>query len=259
MTTMLVAGLDLAAESKGTALAVLDWSQNRVELEHLQLGVTDGVVIEIAPTLAKLGIDCALGWPADFAEFIKTFASPSLAGQCFAGDIDWRRNLAYRETDREVYRITGRWPLSVSTDRLAMTALRCAGLLTKLQAAGEQVDRSGRGKVVEIYPAASMRLWGLSIAGYRKSPEIRRQLLDQLLALAPWLNLRGKEPQMVASCDAFDAVVAALAAGSAALGQSTVAPANLLQKAKIEGWVALPQTTLAELGQTTFSEGRVSP
>ena len=255
---MLIAGLDLAAESKGTALAVLDWSQNRVGLEHLQLGVTDGAVIEIAPALTKLGIDCALGWPADFAEFIKTFASPSLSGQTFDGGIDWRRQLAYRATDREVHRITGRWPLSVSTDRLAMTALRCAGLLTRLQAAGEQVDRSGRGKVVEIYPAASMRLWGLAIAGYRKSPEIRRQLLGQICAAAAWLVLGDSEPLMIESCDAFDAVVAALAAGSAALGQSTAAPASSLEMAKIEGWVALPQTTLAELGQTAWVEGRVS-
>ncbi len=255
---MLIAGLDLAAESKGSALAVLDWAQNRVKLVSLKVSVSDNSVVELAPNSAKLGIDCALGWPIDFVDFVKSYSNVNLAGLAFDGGIDWRRNLAYRETDREVHRVTGRWPLSVSTDRLGMTAMRCAGLLSKLQEAGEQIDRSGRGKVVEVYPAGSMRIWGLNAAGYRSSPEARKELIAQLRVAAPWLDLTGFETLMAQSCDAFDAVIAALAAGSAALGLSTAAPETLLKQAQIEGWLALPQSTLAELGQTAPSSPYLS-
>jgi len=244
---MLIAGLDLAAEPKGTALAVLDWSRSRVKLLSLEQNVQDQRIIDAASTLDKLGIDCALGWPVDFVDFLKRYSSESLAGEVFEGDIDWRRRLAHRETDREVHRVTGRWPLSVSTDRLGMTALRCAGLLSKLQASGTPIDRSGGGLVVEIYPAASMRIWGLQIAGYRNSESIRSRLINNLKEAAPWLELLGFEVQLVESCDAFDSVIAALAAGSAASGKSSRPPASKLAQAKVEGWVALPLTSVAEL------------
>jgi len=244
---MLIAGLDLAAQPDGSALAVLEWSPTSAKLVQLQLGVNDQDVLQVAPTLHKLGIDCALGWPVEFVDFVSQYSNSSLEGLSFDGGIDWRRRLAHRETDREVRRITGRWPLSVSTDRLGMTALRCAGLLTKLQHSGEQIDRSGAGKVVEIYPAASMRIWGFEIAGYRTSPEIRQQLIDQLASSAPWLSLAEFKPLMTASCDAFDAVIAALAAASAALGKSTSPSTEQLPTAQIEGWVALPASTLAQL------------
>jgi len=244
---MLIAGLDLAAEPKGTALAVLDWSTNRVHLQSLKQGVNDQDVVEQASTFDKLGIDCALGWPVEFVEFITRYSTKSFSGATFDDGIDWRRKLAYRETDREVRSITGRWPLSVSTDRLGMTAMRCAGLLTKLQASGEQIDRSGRGKIVEIYPAATMRIWGLQISGYRNSPVLRERLTQQIRATAPWLDLNGFENLMVESCDAYDAVIAALAAGSSALGRSTTAPSEKLAQAQIEGWVALPTGPLSDL------------
>jgi hypothetical protein len=52
---------------------------------------------------------------------------------------------------------------------------------------------------------------------------------------------------MIESCDAFDAVIAALAASSAAFGQSTSPPADKLEVAQIEGWVALPLKQLSEM------------
>jgi hypothetical protein len=58
-------------------------------------------------------------------------------------------------------------PLSVSADRIAHVALRCAVLLAELDASGRPVDRSGSGHVVEVYPAASLRRWGLDHPGYK--------------------------------------------------------------------------------------------
>jgi predicted nuclease with RNAse H fold len=244
---VLIAGLDLAAQPKGTALAVLDWTSNGASLASLQLGVTDEQIIEATKDTAKLGIDCALGWPASFVDFVSRYSHPSLEGANFDGGIDWRRDLAYRETDREVHRLTGRWPLSVSTDRLGMTALRCAGLLTKLHQSGVEIDRSGLGRVVEIYPAASMRIWGIENAGYRNTEAIRKQVIGQITNIAPWLNLAHHTDLMVESCDAFDAVIAALAAASVAKGKSTKPPEDKLQLARVEGWVSLPVSSLSVL------------
>jgi len=54
---VLIAGLDLAAEAKGSALAVLDWSDNRATLSSLSQGVDDSQVVGVVPAVSKLGID----------------------------------------------------------------------------------------------------------------------------------------------------------------------------------------------------------
>lgn len=253
---MLIAGLDLAAEPKGTALALIEWSLGRAELVSLDLGIDDDSIIRAVADCPKFGIDCALGWPIAFVVFLNQHSHIDGPHQDFDGGIESRRKLAYRETDRHVREVTGRWPLSVSTDRLGMTAMRCAGLISKLTAAvasGEaestpnSIDRSGSGQVVEIYPGASLRLWGFETAGYRNSPEIRARLLSDIQAAAPWLALEKYTELMVSSCDAFDAVIAALAARSAFLGHYEGPKADQKRHAQIEGWVALPNTALATL------------
>jgi predicted nuclease with RNAse H fold len=245
---MLTAGVDLAAENKGTALAVIDWSGPVATLTGLQLGVADDTIAEAATTVDKLGIDCAFGWPDEFVSFIVAHADhESVDAPAVDGGMDWRRTLAYRATDREVRAKTGRWPLSVSTDRLGLTAMRCAGLLGRIQARGVQVDRSGAGRVVEIYPGASLRLWGFDTTGYRVGAPARELLLAQVLDAAPWLDLQHHAELMVRSGDAFDAVIAALATRSAALGHYDPPSPHQLARARREGWTALPTAPLAAL------------
>ena len=244
---MLIAGVDLAAEPKGTAMALIDWSANSAKLVDLRLGVTDADIVATAQKIEKLGIDCALGWPVQFVDFLNRINLLEGSGEPFSGDLELRRALAYRETDRHVRAVTGRWPLSVSTDRLGMTAIRCAGLLSQLVQSGVPIDRSGAGKVVEIYPGASLRIWGLRTPGYRASAELRAGMIDVLRELAPYLDLGDAAALMIESCDAFDAVIAALAARSALLGHYEKPQPAQLQQAKTEGWVALPNQSLSLL------------
>lgn len=244
---MRTAGVDLAAEPKGTALAVIDWATTGAALVELQLGVVDEVIVKAAGSVHKLGIDCAFGWPDEFVHFVVAHASGNQNLPGVDGGIAWRRTLAYRETDREVRRITGRWPLSVSTDRLGLTAMRCAGLLARISEADIAVDRSGSGLVAEIYPGASLRLWGFSTTGYRTDPAIRSDLLREVQDAAPWLDLGPFAPQMITSTDAFDAVIAALAARSAALGRYEPPAPLLLNRARREGWIVLPSGSLTDL------------
>ena len=248
---MRTAGVDLAAENKGTALAVIDWHANGATLRDLHLGVADDQIVVAADAVDKLGIDCALGWPDEFVSFVTAHANHTTNGAPVDGGMDWRRTLAYRETDREVRAQTGRWPLSVSTDRLGLTAMRCAGLLARIEESGIPVDRSGSGTVVEIYPGASLRLWGYTTTGYRTEPESRRMLLRTILDSAPWLDLGIHQQHMITSADAFDAVIAALATRSAALDAYHPPTPAVLDRARREGWIALPDgsrpfTTLAD-------------
>ena len=244
---MLTAGVDLAAEPKGTALALVEWTSGIATVVDLQLGVSDEPIVKIASQVDKLGIDCALGWPQEFVNFVTQQSNPTLASHDFDGGMVWRRSLAYRETDRHVREVTGRWPLSVSTDRLGLTAMRCAGLLTRLSASGVEIDRSGSGLVTEVYPGASLRVWGFNTSGYRTSEDLRSTLLNSLTTQAMWLELGEYEELMISSCDAFDAVIAAIAARAAAVGRTLPPNEDQVSTARVEGWVALPVGPLSTL------------
>jgi predicted nuclease with RNAse H fold len=243
---VLTAGVDLAAELKGTALAIIEWKKTQATLVDLQLGVTDETIVEAAGVVDKLGIDCALGWPIEFVEFLKNHAN--LKSTSFPdGGMDWRRRASFRESDRHVREVTGKWPLSVSTDRLGLTAMRCAGLQGRIQQSGIEIDRSGSGKVVEIYPGASLRLWGFDTAGYRTNEDARTELLTIIEQSVPWLNLESYRDLMITSTDAFDSVIASLATRAAAIGMYLKPPAEHLDKARIEGWIALPTGSISDL------------
>ena len=247
---MLTAGVDLAAESKGTALAVMEWSTTGARVVELQLGVTDEPIVKVASQVDKLGIDCALGWPQEFVKFMVEQSDASFALHNFDGGMQWRRRLAYRETDRQVREQTGRWPLSVSTDRLGLTAMRCAGLLSRLSASGVEIDRTGAGLVAEVYPGASLRLWGFSTTGYRASEESRAELLNAITSEAPWFEPGEHQDLMISSCDAFDAVIAACAARAVTLGRYLPPAEHELAQARVEGWIALPVGPLGSLNSS---------
>lgn len=238
---MLTAGVDLSAEPQGTALAVVEWLSESAILRELQLGVSDEPILEIASRVDKVGIDCALGWPEDFISFMTAQKDFSALPE-FDGGMDWRRQLSYRETDRHTREVTGRWPLSVSTDRLGLTAMRAAGLLSKLARSGVAIDRTGAGLIAEVYPGATLRLWGLDTQGYRTSVDIRAELLARLRQSAPWFELGDYEELMVSSCDAFDAVVASLASRAVAVGSYSQPSEEHRARAAVEGWICLPST-----------------
>jgi hypothetical protein len=56
---------------------------------------------------------------------------------------------------------------------------------------------------------------------------------------------------MVDSCDAFDAVIASLAARAAATGSATLPADDDLAIAQIEGWIALPHRDMEKLLSVT--------
>lgn len=244
---MLTAGVDLAADTKKTALATIRWSAGRAVVEQVVLGASDELIVEAAASADLTGIDCAFGWPDDFVEFVRRHAAGERVDLTRDRGMDWRRRLAYRETDRDILRRTGRSPLSVATDRLGLTAMHCAALLDAIADRIGPVARSGSGRVAEVYPGAALRVWGLSRPNYKVDAAVRGEAVFRLLQLAPWLELGPAEHDMVRSDDAFDAVIAALIARAHAVGGTHPVPPELREQADREGWIALPSAALETL------------
>jgi hypothetical protein len=153
-----------------------------------------------------------------------------------------------RRTDLFVHEQLGLTPLSVSADRIAHVALRCAALLTKLEAVHGPVDRVGSGPVAEVYPAASLRSWGLDDHGCKQTKtDALGHLVDHLLDEAPWLDCKTHEQAMRRSHDIFDAVIAAMTARAAALGQTLPPTQDDMAAARAEGWIIIPDKPIAAL------------
>ena len=244
---MLTIGVDLAAEPARTARAAVEWSAGRARIREVALDSSDAGIVALSRGATTVGVDCAFGWPLEFAAFVHAHTRREVAPRSLAGR-DWRRRLAYRETDRAAREATGRWPLSVSTDRLGMTAMRCAELLEAFEEEGEVVDRSGAGRLVEVYPSAALRHWRIDTAGYKTRPEAVPLAVDALRRAAPWLEGSAAAFALMArSNDALDAVIAALNARAHALGATLPIPEEHREAARAEGWIALPTGPLAEL------------
>jgi predicted nuclease with RNAse H fold len=246
---MLTAGVDLAAEPARTALTLVDWDGGRAAITELIRGAGDDVILAALARADKAGIDCPLGWPDAFVGFVADHRAGHVTIPAGLTGQQWRRRLAWRLTDEAVRAETGLIPLSVAADRIGHAAMRCVGLLAQLARQGQPVDRCGRGVVVEVYPAASLKQWGLPHRGYKqpRNAQALEALIDGLLAAAPWLDPGPHESLCRSSHDAADAVIAALTARAAQ--RSLATRPGVLQEAaaRREGWIALPTSPLSQL------------
>ena len=234
------AGVDLASQDNQTALAELSWSPAGAVLESVRLGVDNDAIVAAAQRVRLVGIDCPIGWPAAFTDLVIAARLGQVAPAAGADDAG-RRRLAYRLTDHMVRARTGRWPLSVSADRIAYPAMRCAGLLSQIAVLGAPVRRDGRdSRVAEVYPAAALRLWQLPTAGYKTEPPVRSDLVKVIAAQAPWLDWGGQEQACIDSDDVLDAVVCAVVAGAVVAGRTAGPEPAEEALALEEGWIHLP-------------------
>jgi len=207
------------------------------------LGVTDADVLALAAQADVVGIDAPFGWPDLFVAFFRV--GPAAEDAASSWTPERRDSLRFRATDVRVRERLGRWPLSVSTDRIALAALRCAGLLHALGVD----DRSGAGRVVEVYPAAALHAWDLPHRGYKPREGVPAPanpaltaLLDDLLSRCPWIMLPDDAYRLCArNDDAFDALIAALVARAASRGLTIRPTGDDVERATREGWIAVPE------------------
>jgi len=248
---VITVGVDLAAEPAKTAAAVLRWDNGRAVVEQLRLGASDGDIVGLAGAAAKIGIDCPLGWPVDFVDFV-TRHQAGRVERDEGSSIPARTKLAYRRTDLVVGALGGPMPLSVSTDRIGRAAMRAAGLLSALGVGIGPADRTGRGRVVEVYPAAALKHWGFNPRLYKGKGNVEalKRLVADFLTQASWISISPDlRSQCEASDDAFDAVVAAVNARAATSEQWVIWPTDTQAReaARTEGWIAVPRCSLADL------------
>ena len=235
-------GVDLAAQPENTAYCLIEWVKPKAYICELRRGADDAMLLEMFGRSNKVGIDAPFGWPTAFATAVYAHQRRNVWPAVGTA------SLRYRVTDHVVRERIKRWPLSVSSDLIGVTAMRAARLLSE----NGQIDRSGHGRFVEVYPAAALHVWGFPSTGYKKKPgeEKRRVLTRRLIAATkPWLDWPAEAQRACEkSDDTLDAVVAALIARAAATDRIEPIPHEHVAAAKREGWIALPRNgSLARL------------
>lgn len=253
---MITVGVDLAAEPKNTAVAVIEWTAQGARVTELDVDRSDESIVSACAGADKVGLDCPIGWPEAFVAFVRAHRDDRVTPPGATPGMQWRHPLANRLTDDVVHTEVGVVPLSVSADRIARPAMRAAGLLASLAGEGDRLDRTGGGLVVEVYPAASLRQWALDHNGYKGKANLERlaTLASGLREAAPWLDVDAFAELFSRSDHAFDAVVAALTARAAAVGQASRPTAAQAKVAAYEGWIAVPVESLSRLVGTAAQE-----
>jgi predicted nuclease with RNAse H fold len=227
---MITLGIDLSSMPEGTAACSITWTNNQAIASPPAVGCTDDKLDAFISEADVIGIDAPFGWPEDFVAAVADWTAD-------AWSKEQRNRFQFRETDRFVREQVGRWPLSVSTDRIALPAMRAMALLRR-QGVG---DRGGDGKFFEVYPAGSLFCWNLRCRGYKRVDAecagFRQEILSELRTKLPWLDV----PEAYAeSSDTLDALVAALSARAAAQGLTAKPNPDQMATARREGWIHLP-------------------
>jgi len=254
-------GIDLASQPANTALCAVAWGPDRAEVRALARGrwdgaeLTDAVLVEAARDAVKAGIDAPFGWPAPFAAAV---AAHGRMEPWPAAPDERRAPFERRATDRFVHEHARKLPLSVSTDRIAYPAMRCAAILGALQRerGAEAIARDGTGLAAEAYPDAALRcwlpdLWEARAGSYKGAAAgTRRAHLVQTLLARLGARFAVTEDQRrlcVESDDCLDALVCALVARAVQQGL-TIGPEGEEQRrlARVEGWIHLPAAPLAQ-------------
>ena len=259
---MVTLGVDLASQAKKTAACRIRWDGGSAHVECLKIGLKDPALIDLFghPDTGpdKIGIDAPFGWPGDFVRAIHKHRNSMHWPSVDCVDVS---RLRLRRTDRAVKDIVNLTPLSVSADKIAMTAMRVARLLAKVHDDGEDVDRSGKtGRFVEVYPAVALKRWGLPFKSYRGEGHGKGDMRDKLvcdLAKETGLTLTDEvRSGCRESDDKLDALVAALVTRAAATGCCEPIADEDREHAGKEGWIALPRSdSLARLA-TDSRQGR---
>jgi predicted nuclease with RNAse H fold len=251
-TSMTTVGLDLSASKDRTAVAAISWGHETATVTEVERGLGDEELVQRLAAAEWVGIDAPFGWPSAMAEAVHDYTVSGLWPALDKEAFRWRRTeVLARET---ILAETGKklWPMSVSADRLGLTARRTAQLREHaFESSGVRFDRSGVDRVAEVYPAGALLLWGIERGAYKTSQDpsrreaesgARAELVAALEAKAPWLAwASGVREACVESDDALDALLAALIARAIALDLAFLPPVEEIELAHREGWIHLPQ------------------
>lgn len=264
---MLTIGVDLAAQDANTGICRVRWDdRDRAAIVELaQRGASDELILAQAAEAVggggAVGVDAPFGWPTAFVEAVAAWAGAGawpLERPAERGARDEQSaRLRLRATDHFVTATTrergsARHPLSVSTDKIGICAMRTAALLSAAAGGAAPLSRVA-GPWFEVYPAAARTLWELPTANDKRDRAARTARLERLEA---HVGAAGAElvvaDQQRAACldsdDVLDALLCAFVARAAALGRTHPPPdAAHAAAAEREGWIQMPRGELADL------------
>lgn len=237
---MLTVGIDLASQAKNTAICLVRWHDGGADVERVTCPADDEVILSACRDADASGIDAPFGWPDPFVRLLA-----SGENEAEPWDDARRDALRLRQTDVVAHDRVGRQPLSVSADRIALAAMRARSLLARLGV----TDRSGAdGRVFEVWPAGFRRAVGWD-ANKKDARADAGSELRRIRAALPWLVMSLDVERIfstkAAADDAVDALVAALAARAAALGNTDAPTSAQRATAAREGWIHLPKRGLS--------------
>lgn len=264
----LIVGVDLAARDENTAHCLLEAGAEGVRAREPAVGRELAEIEDAIAAADAVGIDAPFGWPEAAVEAIGAYTARGVWPEALEP-----RRLRYRRTDLAVHeavleaRGVSLWPLSVSADRIAACAWRCAALLSGLaERTGWELDRrgppggsagTGERVVVEVYPAGALAMWGLPHRGYKRggpdsaaaARELRGSIFDVLARTAAGVELGAARSACLESDDALDALISALVALAAREGSTLGPDPGSEPRSRSEGWIHLPRAdSLAALG-----------
>jgi predicted RNase H-like nuclease len=236
----LLIGVDCATEAKNVGLALA--TRHRSGFRVIDARVSSKAVPPMETVEGWIGrnhsvliaLDAPLGWPAPMARAL----SKHSAGQ----PIRIPPNGFFRRlTDRQVAERTGKTPLDVGADRIARTAHWALFFLDEVRRGiGEpiplawQVPLSHRVMAIEVYPAATLRMLGASLRGYKHPDGVseRHAILELVAGCVDCSAIAAAGPL---SADALDAVACVLAAVDFVQGRAV--PPSEPDLAEREGWI----------------------
>ncbi|MEQ8842357.1 MAG: DUF429 domain-containing protein [Acidimicrobiales bacterium] len=234
---MRLIGVDLGAQPARTSVCEMAWDE-RPAVVAIDSAADDDLIVEWCQGADAVGIDSPFGWPLGFVDLVRRQATTesTLTGTT-------SEELRMRRTDVFAWRETGKQPLSVSTDKLAIVAFRCVRLLERLR--GPAFDRSGTDGVYEVYPGGALAKWGLPSRAYKRTKglPVRERIVAEL---APVIDFGPFAPRVLDCDDDLDAVLCAYLAGLATQGATRPPPADDAAFAAVEGWIHLPSGPLGD-------------
>lgn len=237
---MRTVGIDFASQPKNTALCEIVWDGSSATVVQVTSPVTDALIRELVagPPSRVVGVDIPFGWPTHFVQFV----SAHMALVTPPSDVSSTQK-RLRATDEFIWEVFRRQPLSVSTDRIGIPAMRWASLMQEFGV----VNRAGDGRFYEVYPAAARMSWELPAKDDVAA-------LDLVMVECPLFFASAEFPHALLQSDhAFDALICALATRAAALGLTYPPPADATELAEVEGWIHAPRPgTLDQLISAGF-------
>lgn len=240
-------GIDLSANPLKTGACTIDWSVGTVEF--VRRPATDDDLVRAMGAVDLVGIDIPLGWPDGFVEAVAAHHDGASWPVIDVESPFDREPLRFRRTDIAA-RQGGSLPLSVSTDRIGVAAMRGARLQGLARRSGLDVDRSGTsGRIAEVYPAAALRRWGLRSSGYKGRANAAACALLGVDLAARCGPLAPAVGALVEGCDddGLDAIVCAIVARAVLLGKTVVPAAEDVEVARREGWIHVPTVDIATI------------